>query len=131
MSTVATPRGATFTWNELLTPDVEAARSFYCALLGWSTREERMGPHASYHVFESGGRDVGGMVEIRDPEWQGIAPHWLPYVRVEDVDTAAARVLELGGTVPIPPTSEPCVGRFCLVADPTGARLALIAFEQQ
>ncbi len=127
MSTVASN---TFVWNELLTRDGAATRAFFQELLGWSARSEAMSP-GSYHVLESDGRDVGGIFEMSGPDWQGIQPQWLSYVRVEDVDASAARVPGLGGTVHIPPTSEPGVGRFCLVTDPTGASIALIAFERR
>ncbi len=126
MSTVATNA---FVWNELLTRDAKSAQAFYTGLLGWSAREERMGPGA-YYMFQAGGHDVGGLVPITGPEWQGVPAQWLPYIRVDDVDAAAARALALGGTIRIPPTSEPGVGRFCLIADPTGAPVALIAFER-
>ncbi len=127
MSTVASN---TFVWNELLTPDAAAAASFLRELLGWTARAEAMAP-GGYHVLESGGRDVGGIFEMSGAEWQGTRPQWLSYIRVEDVDAAAARVPALGGLVRVPPTSEPGVGRFCVIADPTGALLALITFEQR
>ncbi len=127
MSTVASN---TFVWNELLTSDAAAARRFYRELLGWTARAEPMGP-GSYHVLESDGRDVGGIFEMSGPEWRGTQPQWLSYVRVDDVDAAAARAPALGGVVRIPPTSEPGVGRFCVVAEPGGALLALISFERR
>ncbi len=127
MSTVASSR---FVWNELLTRDGARARTFFRELLGWTARAEPMGP-GSYHVLEGDGRDVGGVFEMSGPEWQGIQSQWLAYVRVDDVDAAAARVPALGGAVRIPPTSEPGVGRFCVISDPAGALLALIAFERR
>ncbi len=127
MSTVTTN---TFVWNELLTPNAAAARTFYEELLGWTARAEPMSP-GSYHVLESGGRDVGGLFEMSGSDWQDTAPQWLPYIRVDDVDAAAARASALGGLVRIPPTSEPGVGRFCVIADPTGALLALITLDRR
>ncbi len=126
---MSTTLSGTFVWNELLTQDAAAARTFFSELLGWTAREVRMAPGA-YHIFESGGRDVGGLMQVAGPQWQGVPAHWLPYIRVDDVDAAAARVPALGGNVSIPPTSEPGVGRFCMIADPTGAAVALITFER-
>jgi predicted enzyme related to lactoylglutathione lyase len=49
------------------------------------------------------------------------------YVGVEDVDAAAAKVTATGGTVHVPPTDIPNVGRFSVVADPHGAAFSLFS----
>jgi predicted enzyme related to lactoylglutathione lyase len=56
-------------------------------------------------------------------------PHWMSYIAVDDVDTSAAKVWELGGKVCVPPTDIPNVGRFCVVNDPTGATFSLITLK--
>jgi hypothetical protein len=48
---------------------------------------------------------------------------------VDDVDDRAAKVKELGGTVCVPPTDIPNVGRFCVINDPTGAAVSLITLK--
>jgi predicted enzyme related to lactoylglutathione lyase len=53
------------------------------------------------------------------------SPKWIGYVSVADVDAAAVQVRANGGTVHVPPTDIPTVGRFSLVADPHGAPLAV------
>jgi predicted enzyme related to lactoylglutathione lyase len=60
------------------------------------------------------------------PEFGGAPTHWMAYVAVDDVDAAAHRVVELGGSVCVPPTDIPTVGRFCVINDPTGGTLSLI-----
>jgi predicted enzyme related to lactoylglutathione lyase len=55
----------------------------------------------------------------------GAPPHWLAYVATPDVDATAARAVALGGTVRVPPTDIPTVGRFAVLADPQGAQLAV------
>jgi len=44
------------------------------------------------------------------------------------VDAAAKKAVELGGRVYKEPTDIPGVGRFCVVGDPQGAFLSLIAY---
>jgi predicted enzyme related to lactoylglutathione lyase len=61
------------------------------------------------------------------PEFGGAPSHWMAYVAVDDVDAKARRVEELGGKVCVPPTDIPNTGRFCVITDPTGATLSLIA----
>ena len=51
-----------FVWNELMTPDVEGARTFYGKLFGWEAQTTPMpGPDgAEYTGFMLGGTPVGG-----------------------------------------------------------------------
>jgi predicted enzyme related to lactoylglutathione lyase len=51
------------------------------------------------------------------------------YVTVADVDAAATRITELGGSVSVPPTDIPGIGRFAVVGDPTGAYFSIIAMR--
>jgi predicted enzyme related to lactoylglutathione lyase len=52
-------------------------------------------------------------------------PHWLTYVGTDDVDATAAKAKDLGGNVIVEPADIPEVGRFSIVADPTGAVFGL------
>ena len=119
------PAGAvgTFIWYELLTTAPEAAAPFYERILGWTHRSQDMGPFGLYHLFARAGQDVAGMLTM--PEGAPGRPQWLPYLHVEDVDASSARASELGGTIYVQPTDVPDVGRFAVIADPTGASLAL------
>ena len=54
-----------------------------------------------------------------------IKPFWLTHFGVEDVNDAARRVMELGGTVILAPDAEFRHGQLALVTDPSGAILAL------
>jgi len=51
------------------------------------------------------------------------------YIAVDDVDASVAKVEELGGKIHRPPTDIPGVGRFSIIADPTGAVLSLITLK--
>ena len=57
-------------------------------------------------------------------------PTWGIYITVKDVDAVAAKVKELNGKVFIEPRDIPNVGRFCVVQDPQGAFVSLIAYRQ-
>ena len=120
------PRTGTFCWTELMTRDVEKAKKFYSALIGWKIAAQDMGGF-TYHLINVPGTDdqVGGMMQMEGPQWQGIPPHWMPYIAVDSVDQCAKRAQELGGKVKMPPTDIPNVGRFCVIEDPTGAVISL------
>ncbi len=120
--------GAKFIWNELATPDPEASKAFYATVVGWSAADAPMpeSPGSVYTLFKNGDTDVGGMIRMEGPQWQGIPPHWLAYIGVDDVDATVAKVEPAGGKVLHPPTDIPGVGRFCVIADPLGAAVALM-----
>lgn len=109
-------------WNELHTTDPAAALAFYQAVLGLSHRTLDMGPAGSYHIVSRGGVDRGGVTG----HVGGAAPHWLPYVLVEDPDATLARAGTHGGTVEVGPMDIPGIGRFGVFRDPTGAALAVM-----
>lgn len=119
----------TFVWNELVTADTEGCKRFYGALVGWQAHEVAVAmPEGTitYTLFKRDGREVAGMMKMEGPAWTGIPPHWMAYIEVEDVDAAVARVAALGGTVCVPPTDIPEVGRFSVIKDPAGATVSLM-----
>ncbi|MEW6253038.1 MAG: VOC family protein [Planctomycetota bacterium] len=113
-------------WTELMTPDLERAKKFYSELIGWRFQEQNIGG-MRYIMFTPPGAEqpIGGMMAMEGPQWAGIPPHWLSYIMVANVDDRARRVTELGGQIKVPPTDIPDIGRFCVIADPTGAVIAL------
>ncbi|MFJ3338761.1 VOC family protein [Streptomyces sp. NPDC086766] len=117
-------------WVELYTPDIAAAAAFYHKVLGLETSAAPF-PGGTYTCVNpaEGGEDAmfGGMVPLGDdPAEAQAGPVWLPYFEVADVDTTVARAQELGGTVRVPATDMEGVGRMARLADPYGARFAVI-----
>ncbi len=114
-------------WFNLETSDLRAARDFYAEAVGWGVQEWGDCPKP-YTMWTVDGAPLGGVGELL-PEMKaaGVPPHWVGYVAVEDVDATAARAEELGGRVHVPGMDIPGVGRFAIVADPQGARIALLA----
>ena len=74
-----------------------------------------------------GGEDsmFGGIAPLSDDPSEDSA-YWLPYFEVTDTDATVDRARELGGTVRVPATDIEGVGRFAKLADPYGARFAVI-----
>jgi predicted enzyme related to lactoylglutathione lyase len=54
-----------------------------------------------------------------------VRPNWLPYVRVDDPSALARKAQALGGRVLLEPSPERRHGTLAIVADPSGAALAL------
>ena len=116
-----------FSWNELMTTDVAAAKAFYGDLFGWELKDAPM-EGMTYTMISAGGTEIGGMMAM-PPGNEGMPPAWGAYVTVTDVDATAKRAEELGGKVIIPPQDIPEVGRFCLLQDPQGAFISAITYR--
>lgn len=116
-----------FSWCELMTTDVEAAKRFYGELFGW-TLEEMNVTGTPYTVVKAGGVGIGGIMGV-PPQAEGAPPHWGSYVTVDDVDATVKKAEALGAQLCVPPTDIPTVGRFCIFRDPQGASIAIIAYS--
>ncbi len=112
-----------FFWTELWTGDDAGAVAFYQQVFGYCHKDMDMGPAGTYHVLEQAGIPRGGV--MKSPQ-AGVPAMWLPYVAVADCDAAARRASKLGGKVIAEPSDIPGIGRFAILADPTGATIAVI-----
>lgn len=120
-----------FVWYELMTTDPKAAKAFYTQALEWGTQEWDQ-PGMEYSMWVGNDHPIGGVMALPpEAKQMGAPPHWLGYVAVNDVDATAALAGKLGGTVLVPPTDIPTVGRFCLVQDQWGAVIAPFKGENE
>ena len=122
-------RHGVFSLNELITTDLASAKKFYGELLGWTFTETKTIYGNPYLVIHRESTIVGGMMLKEGNVPDDVMPCWDPYVAVDDVDTSARRVEELGGEVVLPPTDLGTFGRFCVIRDPQGVSLNLIAHK--
>ena len=115
-----------FAWYELVTTDVKAAAAFYTSVIGWGAQDVSL-PNRTYILLSAGPSLVSGLFELPESaRAAGGKPHWLGYVRVQDVDATADRINELGGIVQIPPTDIPDISRFSVFTDAQSATLAIL-----
>ena len=115
-----------FSWNELMTTDMDAAKIFYCEALGWNF-EDCSGGDMPYTIAKTGDKEVAGFMSM-PLDVQNMAPCWGSYITVDDVDERTKRVTALGGKICVAPKDIPDVGRFAVISDPQGAMLALITY---
>ncbi len=109
-----------FCWNELYTHDLEASRSFYEELFGWT-----FATSGHYTEITLGERANGGMMKI-EPEWGDMPPMWTPYFTVQSIDDSVAKALTLGGKNFVPKMEAQGVGQFAGLTDPqAGAFMAI------
>jgi predicted enzyme related to lactoylglutathione lyase len=109
---------------ELMTPDQSAAKEFYGPLFGWDFEDVPMGDAGYYVTVAKEGDSVAG-ISGQMPGMEGHPAFWGVYLTVDDVDAAAARVAEAGGTVEAEPFDVMDLGRMASIKDPTDARVNL------
>jgi predicted enzyme related to lactoylglutathione lyase len=122
-----TPTYGRFIWHDLLTDDVDAARSFYGALLDWRFEETtRPGGGPYTLILTSSGQVVGGMLQVDDSADGENYSRWLGYLAVPDVDSATRSVTQSGGQVVASPREIGDVARASAVQDADGALVGLL-----
>ena len=115
----------TLCWADLVTPDIERAKTFYTGLFGWKVSAGENDPSGYLHI--ANGKDfIGGIPPARfgDPN---APPHWMPYFYVANCDETTAKAKEMGGKVLLAPMDIEKVGRMAVLGDPQGAVFAIIS----
>jgi predicted enzyme related to lactoylglutathione lyase len=111
-------------WNELLTFETVSVTKFYATVFGYE-QEPVVAADFDYVTLHLGGDPVAGVHGLGHALPRERGPHWLPYFEVDDTDETLRRVLDLGGQI-LTPAADSAHGRVATVADPEGARFAVI-----
>jgi uncharacterized protein len=113
-----------FCWNELATPNVDAAKDFYGKLLGWKFTDHPM-DGTIYTLVTSGEKEAfAGIWHIPPEKRDQVPPHWMAYILVDNADSTLEKAKTLGAEVVVPVTQAGDKGRFAVIKDPTGAHIA-------
>jgi len=117
------PSAGHVVWNERIASDPDRALDFFGRHFGWVQQGGMpMGELGEYRFLADGPVMLGALMGCPP----GGTPGWRFYVAVEDIDAAAARVTERGGTIEYGPVEIPG-GDYPLSAlDPQGARFGLV-----
>jgi uncharacterized protein len=114
-------------WNELHTPDPSSALAFYGSVVGFTHQAMGNDPKDLYYILSRDGVPRAGVTSHLPA---GTPPHWLPYVEVDNADATLARARKHGASIRVDAMDIPGIGRFGVLADPTGAVLAVMtSFE--
>ncbi|MFG2681682.1 VOC family protein [Streptomyces sp. NPDC048392] len=115
-------------WNELTTYEAAGVAKFYETVFGFE-----LGPGVSadvdYVTLCLDGRPVAGLHGVGTALPRDRGPHWVTYFEVADADESLGRLVGLGGHV-LRPAQDTPYGRVAMVADPEGARFALLHSER-
>ncbi|WP_296426697.1 VOC family protein [Yoonia sp.] len=121
------PPIGTFDWTKLLASDQAKSNEFFSKLLGWNRGLADMEPMSILTLFRLTGKDIAGMTDPLTDYTKNHAPFWSTYIEVDDVDALAANVENLGGQIVAPPQDVPAMGRVCMISDPAGSSVCLMA----
>ncbi|MGQ7298261.1 VOC family protein [Quadrisphaera sp. KR29] len=110
-------------WEDLRSADPDASRAFLREVFGLEA-DSFDGAPGGYTTLRLADEQVpcGGV----GPLFGAPEPGWLVYFLVPDTDAAVAAASAHGGAVPGPPDDTP-FGRMAVVADPHGARFAVMS----
>ena len=121
------PQGG-WLWNELWTHDVAAAESFYTEVFEYDAKQLETGGEREYILLEKDGVPLGGILQLLDRD---VRPHWVPFIRVENIQDAVAKAIELGAKVLIEPDPAIREGKVSLLLGPGGEPVVLQEFQFQ
>ena len=112
-----------FVHIELNTPDPAKAKTFYGKLFDWQLEEmpNEGVPEGEYTIVKVGKGTGGGIMK----QVPGGPLGWLPYVEVEDIQSATTKAKSLGAAVMKDVTEVMGMGWLSILKDPTGAVLGL------
>jgi predicted enzyme related to lactoylglutathione lyase len=119
-----------FSWNELATRDMNAAKSFYSKVFGWTPKGNPMPDGSEYVEWQLDGKSIGGGMTMGSMFPPDVPPHWLVYFTVNNTDDTVKRAQEMDGRVLAPAMDIP-QGRFAVLANPEGAPFAVIQMPKQ
>ncbi|GAA4321917.1 VOC family protein [Streptomyces venetus] len=124
LGTAVSGMAGTPAWNELLTYESASAATFYRTVFGYE-EEAVVSAGFDYVTLHRGGEPVAGIHGLGQALPRDRGPHWVTYFQVADADDAVDHLVHLGGHV-LRPVHDTAHGRMASVADPEGARFALL-----
>ena len=90
-----------------------------------------MGPGEVYSIFKLNGQDAAAAFTLRaEQRANGVPPHWMIYIAVDDADGVAAHAASLGATIVAQPFDVTDFGRMAVIQDPTGALFSIWQAKQ-
>lgn len=114
-----------FCWVDLAATDAHRAQAFYGQLFGWASFVHSVNGGTFTRLLLSD-QEVGSIYQLKRVHLeQGVPSHWTPYVRVDDVNDAAARAVSFGGRLIVRPFVVSGIARIALILDSVGAQFGL------
>lgn len=120
-------RTGTTTWIDLSVQDLDAAKTFYAGLFGW-TFDDMGEQFGHYHLIRNEGALVGGAMGVAGmtcPDGGPLPSTWGVFLAVDDIDARLERAKAADGTVLVEPMDVGDEGRMAVLLDSTGKDIGL------
>lgn len=117
-----------WSWNNLLTRDLDGAKRFYGAVFGWEATHNEGAPEHILNWQVEGQRwpeGLGGLMGMPDEVPSEVPSYWEVYFLVDDLDRAIEVTKGGGGRLLVGPLDVP-VARIAALTDPQGAAFSLM-----
>jgi hypothetical protein len=112
-------------WSSVLAKNPDREAGFYRALFGYEVFDQDSEDTSKHVILASDDYARAGIHSLPDGSPHR-HPHWLNFVRVEDVGAAVAKAVKLGGQILVDPRPDRQGGQLAVVADPSGAPIGLM-----
>jgi predicted enzyme related to lactoylglutathione lyase len=117
-------------WVQLLSCDARKASEFYRTVAGYELVPNAQTNRLSDYILVSEGFARATVSTIPEAKRQDVKPTWLPFVRVKQIGESVALAKRLGGKVLIEPDARMLNGKVAVVADPTGAAVGILEWQE-
>ncbi|HKQ24854.1 MAG TPA: VOC family protein [Burkholderiales bacterium] len=124
------PEAGDWIWAQLLSRDADKAAGFYAGLAGYVQVETESSASSRRLLLTRDGYARASILQIPSGH-DDLRPDWLLYVRVADVRKASASAERLGARVLVAVNPELFQGRVAVIADPGGAPVGLLQWEEE
>jgi predicted enzyme related to lactoylglutathione lyase len=107
-------------WTVLMCRDLNAAKSFYAAVLGWTFTPCAGTPLPCWVAEGPNGDVVATFVDTSRSGFPDAPEVWLPYFAVDDLDARVREAEEHGATLLRPAFEIGSFGRVAIIRQPGG-----------
>jgi len=115
-------------WSALMARDPDSAAAFYQDVFGFEVFELSSSPRGEHLLLAT---EQFARASVNPLPRDDAHPHWVNFVRVNDVAKAAEQARSLGGRVLVEPHRDRYGGMMALIADPAGAAIGVMDWSPE
>jgi len=110
-------------WFDLSTSDLDAAKTLYSDLFGWTYQDS--GPEMGHYTMAFSNGRAAAAIAPKMPGQESAPVVWTTYFGVSDAAATSERITDAGGSMMFEPMQVGDVGHMAIAMDPDGAAFGL------
>ncbi|HVN45389.1 MAG TPA: VOC family protein [Steroidobacteraceae bacterium] len=114
-------------WSALVTRDPDSGAAFYQQVFGFEVFPLQSGVRGDHLMLAS---EQFARASVNPLPRDDSQPHWVDFVRVQDVNRTAETATNLGGRILVAPHADRHGGTVALLADPSGAAIGVMDWTE-